>query len=123
MDPRQRDEAQLQDTLRRQAALNELLRISLAPLPLTQKLTRMLERLFRAPWFEVESKGCVFIQEGKMAAQVGLSDFVLEACGRLPLGRCLCGRAAQTGAEVLATDLDERHEVSYEGMRRLDRLL
>jgi PAS domain S-box-containing protein len=116
---RKRGEKELQDSLRRQIAINELRRISLAPLPLPRKLTQMLECMLATPWFELESKGCVFIKEGSvlnMAAQVGLSGPVLAACGRLPLGRCLCGRAAQTGEEVAATGLDERHELSYEGI-------
>jgi PAS domain S-box-containing protein len=116
---RKRGEKELQDNLRRQTAISELQRISLTPLPLPRKLTQMLECMLATPWFELESKGCVFIKEGSvlnMAAQVGLSKPVLAACGRLPLGRCLCGRAAQTGEEVAATGLDERHELSYEGI-------
>ena len=111
---------ELQDTLRRQAALNEMLQISLMPLLLPQKLTKLLENILATPWFEIERKGCVMVREATglaMTAQVGMSETLKTACTNLPLGRCLCGQVAQTGHELITSSLDERHEVSYEGIQ------
>ncbi|MBI5240196.1 MAG: GAF domain-containing protein [Elusimicrobia bacterium] len=109
----------LNETIRVQAAVNELLRLSLAPMPLEQKLRRMLERVFATSWFSVQKKGCVFVSDGhelRMLVRIGMSEALAKACGRLPMGRCLCGRAAATGQAVLTAGLDERHEVSYPGI-------
>ncbi|MBI5239660.1 MAG: PAS domain-containing protein [Elusimicrobia bacterium] len=116
-----RQTREIEETARGQKAIDELLRLSLSPGALPQKLEKMLAHLLAVPWFTVEGRGCVFVLEGPalvMTAQLGLSEPVRRACGRLPLGRCLCGRAARDAEEVLAADLDERHEVTYAGMHR-----
>jgi len=116
---RRRDEDMLRRNYEMQRALNEMLRASLSALPLPRKLDKILDLLLSAPWFMIERKGCIFLQDGPvlaMAAQIGLSEPVRAACGRLPSDYCLCGRVARTGEEILSTQLDERHENSYEGM-------
>ncbi|MFA6318596.1 MAG: ATP-binding protein [Elusimicrobiota bacterium] len=114
-----RSHAELQEALRMQAALNEMLSLSLASLPLPQKLEKMLERLISTPWLDMQKRGCVFLLRGaelEMSAQVGMSENARSTCSRVPLGRCLCGRAAQTGSVLAAPELDERHETAYPGM-------
>jgi len=116
---RRRNEEELQDALRRQSALSDMRRMSLAPLPLNQKLTKILEILLTTPWFNVERKGCIMLLDDaglSMTAQVGLPAALQTACARLPLGKCLCGRVAQTGQEITTSALDDRHEVSLPGM-------
>ncbi|MBI5625013.1 MAG: PAS domain-containing protein [Elusimicrobia bacterium] len=111
--------ARLQADLLRRSRLNELLRLSLEPVPTAQKLERMLGCVLSTPWFAVERKGCVMLREGsalRMAAQIGLSDPIRAECALLPLGRCLCGRVAESGEEEITAELDERHEVSYPGI-------
>ncbi|MDH7559361.1 MAG: PAS domain S-box protein [bacterium] len=115
----------LQQELRRgyqtMAALNELLTLSLWPAPLEELLQQALAIVAKVPWLGVEAKGAVFLAEPgegslEMKAHMGLSAPLLAACSRVPFGRCLCGRAAEQAAVVIADRLDDRREVSYEGM-------
>jgi len=119
---RKQAEGALQASLQIQSALNSLLEISLEPLTLTEQLEQTLDLLLSVPWIELESKGAVFLTEGTppvlvMKAQRGLPDALITTCARVPLGHCLCGRAASTRQIVFADCLDHRHDTRYEGMR------
>ncbi|MBC7186327.1 MAG: PAS domain S-box protein, partial [Calditrichaeota bacterium] len=118
---RKKLEQQLKDGYQTMAALNELLRLSVSPAPLEELLQQALAILTKMPWLAVQAKGAIFLAEPgeqtlEMKAHIGLSAPVLAACGRVPFGRCLCGRAAEQASVVVADRLDDRHEVSYEGM-------
>jgi PAS domain S-box-containing protein len=119
---RKRVEQSLQLSLQIQSTINSLLEISLEPISLTEQLERTLDLLFSVPWIELESKGAIFLAEGTppvlvMKAQRGLHDSLRATCARVPLGRCLCGRAASTRQIVFADCVDGRHETRYENMR------
>jgi len=51
-----------------------------------------------------------------LKAQRNLPTPLVAACGRVPLGKCLCGRAAAAGQVQFADRIDERHDIGYEGM-------
>ncbi len=51
-----------------------------------------------------------------LRAHRNLAPELLESCGRLALGQCLCGRAAATGEVVFADSIDERHDIRYDGI-------
>jgi PAS domain S-box-containing protein len=51
-----------------------------------------------------------------MKAHRGLSPYLLESCGTVPFGRCLCGLTASARELQFAETLDERHEVHYTGI-------
>ena len=55
-------------------------------------------------------------QELVLTVEQGLNPFLLKKCARVPLGRCHCGRAAQTRDVVFTDRLDEGHEVAFPGM-------
>ncbi|NQT14125.1 MAG: PAS domain S-box protein, partial [Planctomycetes bacterium] len=118
---RKRMEGKIRANLQIQSTLTALLKLSLEPLTLEEQLERALDLLAAVPWIELESKGAVFLaEEGSeelvMKAQRGLGDSVIAGCGRLPSGRCLCGRAAATRQIVFASCLDERHEMCFPDM-------
>lgn len=120
---RKHAEKSLQANLRIQTVLNALLELSLQPLTLEEQLTRSLDLLFSVSWVEIESRGAIFLVEGDpqllvMKAHRGLPDELLATCGRLPFGQCLCGQAAATRQVVFASDVDEFHEIRYQGMCR-----
>jgi putative nucleotidyltransferase with HDIG domain len=50
-----------------------------------------------------------------MKAQRGLEK-LMPMCARVPFGRCLCGRAANSGKTEYADRIDERHEIRYENI-------
>ncbi|OGR59886.1 MAG: hypothetical protein A2X36_13640 [Elusimicrobia bacterium GWA2_69_24] len=103
------------------AVIGDLLSLSLSDQPLESILERALERILRVSWLTVEPKGSIFLLEADsgalvMKAQRGLSQEVRRECARVPLGHCLCGRAARSGETVYAACLDDRHDVDYPGM-------
>ncbi len=102
------------------AVFNSLLAIAIERLPMEEMLSRMLKRILSIPWLTIESKGAILTADGsgelEMRAQFGLDGPTLAACAKVPLGRCLCGRAARDRKLVFAADLDPRHEVRYEGI-------
>ena len=104
-----------------QGVLNAMLQHSLAAVPLREKLSGHLAALFALPWLAVQPKGAVFILNARrdalvMMAQQGLASHLLEACALVPLGRCLCGKAAGTGQVVESASVGADHETAYAGM-------
>ena len=112
----------LQRKLDAERVVSKLLQLSTDRTDLRTLLASALETILSTPWLAIERKGAIFVSDAaggplRMAASLGLEPEVVEACSALELGRCLCGRAAQTASVVQSTDLDERHEVRTAGMR------
>ena len=105
-----------------QAAVQDILSLSLKDISLEELLQQALGIILTTPDLGIEHKGCIFLVEGDkpelvMKTQVGVDDRIKDACSRVPFGQCLCGRAAQTQSAQFASNLDERHEIRYHGMR------
>ncbi|MDD2806526.1 MAG: PAS domain S-box protein [Elusimicrobiales bacterium] len=102
-----------------QAALNKMLHRSLETSPLSVKLAEYLEDILRVSWLSVEAKGAIFLLEGgalKLTVQRGLSPELVAKCDTVPLGRCLCGRAAASAKPLISACLGPEHEIGYYGM-------
>jgi PAS domain S-box-containing protein len=93
----------MQDRLRQnhdiQNVVNSLLRLALDDVTLDELLKRALDLLLAIPWLSFESTGSIFLVEPGsemliLKAQKGLSTAILDRCGRVPFGQCVCGRAA-----------------------------
>lgn len=101
--------------------INALLRIALEDISLRKKLQMTLDHLLSLPWLVSERRGAIFLMDRRkkfllLQVQSDLSPELLKKCARLPVGRCLCGRAAAT-AKIAFTDcIDQRHEIRYEGI-------
>jgi PAS domain S-box-containing protein len=94
-------------------------------LPLAGRMQLALERLQELPELGIERKSGIFLREP------GEPDLHLTSlCGqfsrefiddeqRVPLGRCLCGRAAQSGEILVSDDCfeDHRHENRWPNMK------
>ena len=101
-------------------ALNRLLSLALQNIPLLELLEEALELILSIPWLVLGKKGAIFVLENDqlvMKAQRGLEEPVKKTCARLPLGRCLCGKAAFHGTVQFTPSLDEMHEIHFEGMK------
>jgi PAS domain S-box-containing protein len=114
-------EAELELNLLKQGVINNLMGLALEDLPLDDLLQRCLELLTDIPWIALESKGALFLVEDQPAvlvlrAQKGLPEPIMQACNRVPFGRCLCGRAGASRQLQFSAACDSNHEVSYEGM-------
>ncbi|KAB2910150.1 MAG: PAS domain-containing protein, partial [Dechloromonas sp.] len=93
-------------------------------LPLAERLDRALEAVFALRHLAVERKGGVFLRAqgaGELALYATRGAFSARFLAdeqRVPLGRCLCGRAAESG-EIIVSDScfsDHRHENSWPDM-------
>lgn len=102
-------------------AISALLETSLEPLPLERQLDIALDIILFIPWLAVEFKGGIFLmneqtQQLEMVAQRDLPEPLLTACAKISMGECLCGLAAQTRGLVFASEVDERHTITFNGM-------
>jgi PAS domain S-box-containing protein len=118
---RKRAEEEIWQNYQNQAALDVLLRVSLAAGSLQALLQDSLKRLVSLPWLGLEPKGSIFLVEDDpevltMKAQRGLTTPLLDACTRVPFGYCLCGRAASSGKVQFANCVDERHQTGCQGL-------
>jgi serine phosphatase RsbU (regulator of sigma subunit) len=88
---------------------------------LDEQFERVLLSLFSIPWLTLQAKGAIFVFDENMKelvlrCQQGLPPELVISCDRLPLGRCLCGRAASSRELLFADCVDARHETHYPGM-------
>ncbi len=104
-----------------QMAILSLLQFSLKTESLEKILTFALERILSISWLVSDGRGAIFLTNEPdtlvMAAHANLSEAVMQTCARIPFGRCLCGRAAQSQTAQFAGRLDVRHEITYPGIQ------
>ncbi|WP_130471510.1 diguanylate cyclase domain-containing protein [Candidatus Magnetaquicoccus inordinatus] len=103
-------------------ALNALLESSLEPLSLQRQMEVALHIIMTVPYLRLQNKGAVFLidqeeNQLQLIAGTGLSPGVLEGCSKIALGHCLCGKVAQEGKLLHASDQDSIHTTHYEGMQ------
>ncbi|HAU37750.1 MAG TPA: hypothetical protein DCX07_08545 [Phycisphaerales bacterium] len=118
---RKRAEEEIREDNRLRSLLNEMLSLPANDIPVEDLLEQCLGKILSVPWLAVESKGCIFLSDEDsgalvMKARRGISEALCRSCARVPLGRCLCGRAAQCGQLIFANHVDERHDVRVPGM-------
>ncbi len=104
-----------------QNAMREILKISLKPVHLKEQLGEIINLVVSLPWFEFLGKGAIHLAEegGKgllLAAHVGFPPGQVERCERIPIGTCLCGRAASGGKILFKQEVDGDHDITYDGM-------
>ena len=111
----------LQRHLEDQRLTAEIGQIALQPISLDDMLEQTLDRVLANEDLGLVAMGCIFLIDentGDLVMRVhrGFAPPQCKACARLPVGTCLCGKAAQTGETVFAAHVDEAHEKTYEGM-------
>ncbi len=111
----------IRTNLRTQEVTNAILRLAMESASPREFLAKTLDLIVSIPWLAFESKGCIFLadeqrQALEMVVQRDYPPDLAEACRTLPVGQCLCGRAAATREIVFAGSADERHEKRYPGM-------
>lgn len=119
---RKKAQEAIEQALNIQRVLDTMLNISLPPLTLKEVLGKSLDAILSIPAFALLNKGAVFLVEQEeqvleLVVQRNLPDTLLESCGMLPFGKCLCGRAAASREIVYVNHLDERHEIKYDGIQ------
>ncbi|MEO5349535.1 MAG: EAL domain-containing protein [Magnetococcus sp. YQC-3] len=115
-------ERQEEHALQSRIAISALLETGMASLSLEDQLHAALEIILAVPWLSLEYKGSIFLleEDGEqlvMAAQRGLSPHLLTRCAQVPMGYCLCGRAAQQREPLFAAHVDDNHDVRFPEMQ------
>ncbi|MDH4162251.1 MAG: PAS domain S-box protein [Nitrospirota bacterium] len=104
-----------------QAVINRLLNLSMEDQPLDEVLRRTLEIILSSSRYAHHSMGAILLMDGdddklRMRVQHGLPPEILSACAVLPVGTCLCGRAAATREVQFSASVDDNHETRYPGI-------
>ncbi|KAF0143221.1 MAG: multi-sensor hybrid histidine kinase [Nitrospirae bacterium] len=105
-----------------QYATSEILKAAQKVEDIDSFLKEVLETILSIKWLSVMDKGAIFIVDDSnpevlaLRAEKNFADYIKEACKDVPLGKCLCGRAAQNGRVIYKRSLDKEHEITYEGM-------
>ncbi len=102
--------------------INSILRISLSSISLEPVLKRILNIVISSPIGEFEAQGSIFLyneqtERLKMVAEVNLAEEIKEMCAVLPLGKCLCGIAAEQKKLIFCSDLDKDHTHTFPGIK------
>ncbi|MBF0458976.1 MAG: EAL domain-containing protein [Nitrospirae bacterium] len=118
---RKEAEAKITHSYLIQNSINAILQLSIQTFSLSEYLEKFLELISTVPWLSTKSTGCIFLignnpDELEMAVHRGLSPRLLQLCGRVRMGSCLCGSCASTGKVIFTSEIDDRHEVNYDGI-------
>lgn len=118
---REKVKEQLQKNYETLTVVNSVLDYSLKDISIDDLLRHLIEQIVTITSFSFESKGCIFAVEGDpehlvMKAQFGLDEQTKNLCKELPIGKCLCGKAAREKKVQFVEHVDERHEIQYDGM-------
>ncbi|MBF0324253.1 MAG: PAS domain-containing protein [Alphaproteobacteria bacterium] len=110
---RQAEEA-MERNLAASNTVARILSLSLLPQPLEQVLEQALQEILGLSWLRLEQRGSIFLTNRSqghlvLAAQHSLPDEVCLSCRSIPIGHCLCGRAAAEATTVFAAHIDARH--------------
>lgn len=94
-------EEQIERAYQTQGIVNELLRIPLEGSTQEEQLGRALDVILSVPWLSTEPKGGFFLLNDDetllLKVKRDTRNCLSSICGRIPLGDCLCGRAAISG--------------------------
>jgi len=104
-----------------QKVTNSMLKISLEPLSLEEQFGRILDLILNVPNLSLQSRGAIFLKDPDaqvlvLKAQNGFSEEDPLPCIEIPLGHCLCGKAAAMSKLLYAEDMDGIHEIHDESM-------
>ncbi|MDQ6965307.1 MAG: sensor domain-containing diguanylate cyclase, partial [Mariprofundaceae bacterium] len=105
-----------------QRVLDSMLNMALSRMDMQELLNHVLEVVLTIPSFTLLDKGAIFLADEEdetltMAAQRNLSDDLLRTCSRIPFGKYLCGKAAESRDIVYADHVDHQYEIIYDGIQ------
>lgn len=115
-------EERLQQLRRQQKIVENLLRISFNNTSLASQLSEALDLIVEIPWLPLTAKGGVFLVDKTRAktltlfVQKNMTPSLLQHCGSISFGECLCGKAAEEQRFIFAPHLPEEEGFRYAGM-------
>lgn len=113
---------ELQKNYKTQSVINSLLNLSLQNLDLEQILKEAIDLVLTLDWLSLEGKGSIHLYNPKanqleLHAHRNFDSAQQQACSIIPVGRCLCGKAAQKMEMIFESQITENHEHSYAEMQ------
>ena len=119
---RMRAEKESEKALFSRITISALLETGLEPLSLERQLEVALEIILTIPWLATEHQGAIFLLDPstghlELSGQINLAKPLLELCAQVPLGYCLCGKAAEQQETVFSNQIDDDHTIRYQGMQ------
>ncbi|NOZ47818.1 MAG: SpoIIE family protein phosphatase [Chlorobi bacterium] len=104
-----------------QAALANILQLSVKDISLEEFLQKALEELLQIPWLLFQSKGSIFLTNAEgnleMVAQKGLGKDLLTRCKLLKPGQCLCGKTLLEKKYRFCNHVSSDHEIRPENIQ------
>jgi len=113
---------EIQDHYERQVAFTKILELSVISDTIDSLINGVLRIVLSLDWLKIEERGGVFlVEKGEepclvLKNSVNFSPYLLKNCIRVPFGKCLCGKAALKREVIYAGNIDERHDITYDGM-------
>ncbi|MDW7976849.1 MAG: GAF domain-containing protein [Leptospiraceae bacterium] len=97
----------------------EVIKLSLETADLKTFIDKVLDYLLEIEGINVEKKaGFMIYHEGelRLISYKNVSDSLVKMCGRVAIGQCLCGKAAELREVLYKAHIDDDHENRPEGM-------
>jgi len=113
---RKKAEEQIELNYAIQKVINEMLKVSLQEISLEKQFDHILDLILKVPNLSLQSRGAIFLKEDDsevlhIKAQNGFTKSAPLPCTEIPIGHCLCGKAAAMSKLTYAEDMDQIHEI------------
>lgn len=105
-----------------QYAISEILKASQQTGAVEIFLNKVIETILSIDWLSIQSKGGIFLVDEKnpeklvLMAEKNFLESQKTVCSEVPMGRCLCGKAAESSSSIYKSSCDEGHEIIYYGL-------
>lgn len=112
----------LQQLRRQQEIIENLLRISFNDTSLASQLAAALDLIVEIPWLPLAAKGGIFLTDETkpktltLFVHKNMAPSLLQQCGSISFGECLCGKAAEEQRFLFAPHLPEAEAFRYAGL-------
>jgi PAS domain S-box-containing protein len=119
---RKKAEEQIELNYYIQKVTNSMLKVSLETLSLEEQFDRILDLILNVPHLSLESRGAIFLRDEndrellKLRSSHGFSESHPVPCNEIPLGKCLCGKAAALTELIFSDHMNSQHEMHDEGV-------
>ena len=106
----------------RQIAFSNILKLATETETMEELIDETLRIILSFDWMKIESKCGLFLVEDEpsvlvLKSAINFKPEILKSCAKVPFGRCICGRAAESRQLMHVECLNEMHEIVYEGIK------
>ena len=106
-----------------QEQLNKILKVSLSNLSIKDSLDAILEIIISSDFINLQHQGGIFLTDASkqslnLISHANFASELITQCNKVAFGRCLCGKAAQSGSVIFVDCVNELHENTYDGIKQ-----